>query len=302
MEANYHAAVMNSTLLTASFFSALGAIVATSLPTQDAQAPALQFPAASPSASLTQRVGVTDIEVTYARPSMKGRKVFGSLEPYGTVWRTGANATTEITFSTDVEFGGEKVAAGNYALFSIPGESEWTVILNNDEQRSGAYAYKEAKDVARVTVKPIALAQPVESLAFGIDNLRPDAARMYFEWENVRVPVEIKTDVVAELMPRIEAAMAAGGDQLPYFNAAMFYYENDLDMDKAAMWITKAVDARPEAFWMSYRKGLILEKKGDKAGAMEAAKMSLGEVSKAGPGPLKDEYMRLNEALIARNM
>jgi len=92
--------------------------------------PKIDFPAPSPAATVKQRVGFTDIEVNYSRPSMRGRKIFGSLQPYGEIWRTGANNATKITFSTPVKFGGAEVPAGSYALFSIPGESEWTVILN----------------------------------------------------------------------------------------------------------------------------------------------------------------------------
>lgn len=293
---------MNSLFLTASLASIGGALLATSFPSsllaQDADAPALEFPAASPSSTLTQRVGVTDIELQYARPSMRGRKVFGGLEPYGSVWRTGANSATKIEFSTDVQFGGTDVPAGTYALFSIPGESEWTVMLNGSANQFGAYSYDESKNVASVTSKPIALSTPIESLAFGFSDLSSDSATLYFEWENVRVPVTIKTDVVAELVPRIEAAMSGEGD-LPYFAAAMFYYANDVDIDKAAAWIDEAVKAQPNAFWVSYRKGLILHKKGDMQGAMEAAKNSLAAASKAS-GSLKAEYTRLNEALIAR--
>ncbi len=289
---------MNTTLFTASLLSVCGALAFTSQPAQDSGAAPLEFPAASPTSTLTQRVGITDIEIQYARPSMRGRKVFGGLEPYGVVWRTGANAATQVKFSTDIKFGGTDVPAGSYAIFSIPGESEWTVILNSGVNQFGAYQYDAAKDVARATVKPIALTTPVESLAFGIGDLRSNSATLYFEWENVRVPVQIQTDVVAELVPRIEAAMEGEG-QLPYLSAAMFYYENDVDIDKAAAWIDEAVKAQPTAFWVSYRKGLILEKKGDKPGAIKAATMSLEAASKAS-GALKDEYTRLNEALIKR--
>ena len=289
---------MNSTLLTVSFLSIVGALVSTSRSAQDGGAPALEFPAASPVSTLTQRVGVTDIEVQYARPSMRGRKVFGGLEPYGVIWRTGANSATQVKFSTDVKFHGADVPAGSYAMFSIPGESEWTVILNSAAEQFGAYSYDQANDVARVTVKPIALAAPIETLAFGLSDLRSDAATLFFEWENVRVPIQITTDVVAELVPRIKAAMAGEG-QLPYLSAAMFYYENDVDLDQAAAWIDEAVKAQPGAPWLSYRKGLILEKKGDNAGAMAASKMSLEAASKMS-GALRDEYTRLNKTLLER--
>ncbi|MEM8709752.1 MAG: DUF2911 domain-containing protein [Planctomycetota bacterium] len=263
---------------------------------QDGDSARLEFPAASPNATLQQRVGVTDVEVVYGRPSMKGRKVFGGLEPYGSVWRTGANAATRVTFSTDVTLGGAAVPAGTYALFSIPGEDLWTVILSKGAEQFGAYGYKEADDVARIEVKPETLSSPVETLAFGFSDLQPGQATMYFEWENTRVPMELDTHIVDQLQPRIEAAMAGDGEK-PYVACAMFYYENGLDMDKAAEWMEQGVKAQPNAFWLIYRHGLILAKKGDKAGAIRAAEKSM-ELASQASGSLKAEYMRLNEALV----
>jgi hypothetical protein len=264
---------------------------------QTPAAPALQFPSASPPASFKQRFGITDVEVNYARPSMRGRKIFGGLEPYGAVWRTGANEATKVTFSTPVKFGGVDVPAGSYALFSIPGEKEWTVILNKVPGQWGAYRYDASNDVAKVTVKPMAVQKPVETFAIGMSDIKQDSAVLYFTWENVRVPVEITTDVKAQLLPKIEAAMAGEGKK-PYFEAAMFYYENNLDLAQAAKWMDAAIAERPNAFWAIYRKGLILAKMGDKAGARAAANQSL-ELANQQQGSLKDEYVRLNNALLA---
>src|SRR5258707_14001914 len=121
-----------------------------------AQAPKLEFPSASPASTLKQRVGLTDIELVYSRPSMKDRQIFGSLVPFGTVWRTGANAATKITFSTPVKLNGTEVAAGSYALYTIPGEDEWTIILNKGVGKSGP-AYDEKDDVVRFKTKPVNL-------------------------------------------------------------------------------------------------------------------------------------------------
>src|SRR5215471_4034683 len=109
-----------------------------------AQAPRVDFPALSPACTLKQRVGLTDIEIVYSRPSMKGREIFGGLEAYGKVWRTGANTATKITFSTPVKFGRHDVPAGSYALYSIPGADQWTVILNKVTGQWGAYTYAES--------------------------------------------------------------------------------------------------------------------------------------------------------------
>ncbi|MBI2497917.1 MAG: DUF2911 domain-containing protein [Opitutae bacterium] len=278
-----------------------GSVLATGLFAQ-APAPKLEFPAASPAATLKQRVGLTDIEVSYSRPSMRGRKIFGGLEPYGSVWRTGANSATKVTFSTAVKFGGADVPAGTYALFTIPGETEWTVILNKVPGQWGAYAYDAKNDVARVTAAPTKLTTPVETFAIGFSNLANEsAATLYLTWENVRVPVPIEVDVVGTLVPQIEAVMANPEAKKPWFSAAMFYYENNLDLKKAAAWMDQAIAAQPDAFFMVYRKGLILAKMGDKAGALAAANRSLDMLNSAAqaPAPLKVEYTRLNNALIA---
>ena len=266
-----------------------------------AQAPALKidFPAASPAASFKQRVGLTDIEVEYSRPSVKGRKVFGDMLAYGSVWRTGANSATKITFSTAVKFGGVDVPAGTYALFSIPGEKEWTVILNKVPGQWGSYSYDAKNDIARAVVKPIALTSPIESFSIGIADLRDESATLYLAWEKTRVPVPLEFDVSSHLVPQIEAVMASDEAKKPYFPAALFYYDHNLDLKKASAWITTAA-AQPSQFQfvMLYYKGLILAKAGDKAGALSAAQASLELVAKQS-GELKDEYTRKNNAVIA---
>lgn len=266
---------------------------------QDAAPIKLEFPDASPMGKLEQRVGLTDIRLEYGRPSVKGRKIFGGLEPYGSVWRTGANKSTTITFSTPVKFGGVDVAAGSYSLFTIPGEREWSVMLNSVPGQLGAYGYDAGKDVAKVQVKPTSLAEAVETLTFDIGDLRMESATLSFAWEKTRVAVRIETEVVKTLVPRIEAAMSAPGEakDKPYFYAAMFYYENGQDLKKASAWIAEAVKLEPDAFWISYRQGLILAKMGDHAGARAAATRSL-ELAKQEKGSIKDEYVRLNEALL----
>lgn len=283
-------------------FLALSAVAATVLTVdshaQPAQETKLDFPQASPAASFKQRVGTTDIQVEYARPGVKGRKIYGGLVPYGEVWRTGANAATKITFSTDVKFGGKAVPAGTYSLATIPGASEWTVILNKATDGWGAYSYDEKQDLVRVTAKPVPLADLVESFSIGMTDLRDDSGVLTMDWEKTRVPVKIELDLVNTLVPQIKAAMAGEGKK-PYLAAAMFYYEHDLDLKQAVAWADAAAKEAPDAFWVTYRKGLILAKMGDKAGALAAAKESLAKAEAKG-GPSGAEYKRLNEELIAR--
>ena len=217
--------------------------------------------------------------------------------PYGAVWRTGANAATKMTFSTDVKLGGAAVPAGTYALFTIPGEAEWTVILSKVSDEWGSYTYNQKDDQARVKVKPVAMAEPLETMTIGVQDMRAGKANLVIAWEKTKVPVEIDTDLVAKVKPQIEAAMAGSGEK-PYFPAAMFYYENDLDMKLAKEWIEAAAKKQPDAVWLIYRKGLILKKAGDKEGAMAAAKQALELASKE-EGEAKAEYTRLSENLIA---
>jgi hypothetical protein len=265
-----------------------------------AQAPKINFPAASPASSVSQRVGLTDIQINYNRPGAKGRKVFGGLVPYDHIWRTGANTATKVSFSTPVKLNGTEVPAGTYELFTIPGTAEWTVIIHKNMSQWGAYAYDEKHDVARIKAKPVALANHVETLTIGLNDLRDESATLNIAWEKVLVSVSLTLDVKSTLIPQIEAVMASGGEKLPYASAAMYYLENGLDLNKAATWMDAAIAAQPDAFYLVYRKALIQEKLGDKAGAIATAQKSLASANLAPSAALKEEYVGLNQALIDR--
>ncbi|HWA26594.1 MAG TPA: DUF2911 domain-containing protein [Lacunisphaera sp.] len=265
-------------------------------------APKLVFPQASPTATVTQRIGLTDIQINYARPGAKGRKVFGGLLPYGHIWRTGANTATKISFSTPVKFNGTEVAAGTYELFTIPGEKEWTVIIHKNMSQWGTYSYNEKNDVARIKAVPVTLASPIETLDISLNDIRDESATLNITWEKTRVPVTLTVDVKSTLVPQIEAVMAGSEKLAPevYRDAAMYYFENGLDLKKAAAWMDSAIAASPGAFYLDYRKALILEKMGDKAGAVATAQKSLEAARQATSPNLRDEYVSLNETLIAR--
>lgn len=261
-------------------------------------APQLQFPAASPAATVKQRVGITDIEITYARPSKKGREIFGGLVPWNQVWRTGANNAPKITFSTDVTLNGHKVPAGTYELFTIPGQNEWTVIVHKNMSQWGSYNYDAANDVLRFQAKPAATEKTVETFAIGFNDLRDESATLYFAWDKVRVPVQVTVDVKGTLIPQIEAAMAAEGGRKPYFQAAMFYFDHNIDLKKAGEWMDAALAQRDDMFWGHYHRARLHAATGNKDAARASAAKSIEIARKAG-GPVADEYVRLNEALVA---
>jgi len=279
-------------------FAFLG-LAAANLDGQSPQAPKVEFPAPSPAATIKQRVGLTDIEVAYSRPSMRGRAIFGALEPWGEIWRVGANSATKITFSTPVKLNGTPVPAGTYGLFAQLGKDEWTMIINSVPNQWGAYSYNPKNDVARIKAVPVALAEPIETFTIGFNDLRDESATLNLMWEKTRVPVKIEVDVVTTLVPQIEALMASAESKKPYVPAAMFYYEHNLDLKKAVGWMDAAIAAEPDAFYYVYRKALILEKMGDKENAIATAKASIEGASKA-KGAIRDEYIRLNNAILAR--
>lgn len=259
--------------------------------------PKLELPAPSPTSTVKQRVGITDIEIVYSRPGVKGRKIFGGLEPWGEIWRAGANSATKVSFSTPVKFGGQPVPAGTYGLFAQIGESEWTVILTKAPEQWGAYSYNAKDDVARAAVTPVKLAELVETFTIDVNDIRDGSATLNLMWEKTRVPVKIEIDTVGMLVPQLEAIMASDAPKKPYVPAAMFYLDNKLDLRKALAWMDAAIAAEPNAFYYVYRKAKVQAAMGDKAGALATAKASMEGAAKA-TGAVKDEYLRLNQALI----
>jgi len=260
--------------------------------------PELVLPDSSPAATLKQRVGVTDIEIVYSRPALRGRTAFGGLAPFGSIWRTGANSATRVTVSTDVKVQGATLAAGTYELFSIPGKDEWTIIFQKPAKQWGSYKYDQTNDVLRVTAKPGAVTAPVESFTISLGDLRDDSATLALAWEKTRVALKLQIDTAGIMVPKIEAYMAGPAAKKPYVPAAMYYLDNNLDLKKALAWMDAAIAENPKAFYFVYRKAKVLAKMGDKAGALAAAQASLAGAAQAG-GEIKDEYTRLNNDLIA---
>ena len=257
-------------------------------------APKVEFPAASPVCTIKQRFGLTDVEVVYSRPGVKGRTIFGSLVPYDKVWRTGANNATKITFSTPVKINGAEIPAGTYALFTIPGEKEWTIIINKGAAQWGAFQYDEKADVARFKATPVTLSNPMETFVIEFTDIRDESARLNLAWDKTLVPIKFEVELTEKLVPQIEAVMASDAKQKPYYPAAMFYYDHGQDLQKASKWVDAAIAER-EAHYMVYLKAKILAKLGDKAGAIAAAKRSTELAIKA-----KDTgYVKMNDDLIS---
>ena len=235
-------------------------------------------PQPSPFSKIEQKVGLTDITIEYSRPSVKGRKIFGDLEPFGTTWRTGANANTKITFSDDISFAGQAVKAGTYAVYTkLTSATEWNVMLYSDSNNWGTPSEWDAsKVVATSTVEVHEVPFVVETFNIDINNIKNDSATLDMIWEKsyVSVPFTVPTDnKVSESIDKVMNGPSAGD----YYSAAVYYLQEGKDIKKAVKWIDKAIDMTKEQprFWFLRQQSLIHAASGDKAGAIAAAKKSL---------------------------
>lgn len=252
------------------------------------------IPNPSSGQTVIQEFGLGKVTLTYNRPNTNGRVIFGNLEAYGQVWRTGANYATTITFTDEVTFGGKKVPPGKYSLFTIPNKTEWTVILNKTSQQWGAYAYKEADDVLRINVIPTTSKNSTETLTINFTKVRVGNMNLEINWANTSVTVPLTVDYDSKAMANIDKAMS--GERKPYFEAAVYYYENGKDLNKALEWMTEAEKSDANGPWFKIWKARIQLKAGDKIGAKTTALAGL----KISQDVKNEEYIRLHQTFLAQ--
>jgi len=256
---------------------------------------AQDLPQPSPYAEVMQTIGLTDVTVKYSRPGVKERTIFGGLEAYGEVWRTGANAATKIVLSTDANIGGTDVKAGTYSIFTIPGKTEWKVMINTDVKASEG-SYKAENNVAEITVKSSKTGYLVESLAFWFGNVKEDQADLMFAWENTMWSIPVKVAVSEFAMENIKNKIGEIEKAYGVYNSsARYYLDHDQDLKQALAWSKKSVEIS-EKFWNVYTLSLIQEKLGMKKEALETAKRSLKLSEEAGYKP----YIKRNTDNIAK--
>lgn len=258
-----------------------------------ASAQAIKTPQPSSTTTVKQEFGLSNVELSYSRPNMKGRKVFGDLVPYNAVWRTGANNATTITFGDDVSVGGTRVPAGKYGLLTIPGATEWTIILTKQTDVTSPASYKPGEDVVRVKAVPQKLPMTIESFTIMFDEVKASSMQVGIMWENTWVGFNVTTDIDTKVMKQIDDAM--NKDNKPYYQAAMYYMDNGKDLAKANEWFDKAIAQNPSAFWIWHQKANCLAKLGRKSDAVAAANKSI-ELAKAAKN---DDYVALNNKLLA---
>ncbi len=254
----------------------------------------LKTPAPSPLQTLKQAFALSDITIEYSRPSAKGRVVYGDVVPFGTVWRTGANSSTKITFGEDVKVEGAELKAGTYALYSIPNKDSWDLMFYKDLTLGGDVSnYKAENEVLKIKVKPSALTEKVETFAINVADITANSASIELVWEKTRVAFKVTAEIDAKIMKTIENTIVK--DNRPYFQAASYYYENDKDLKLAGEWADKAIANNPKAYWIVLLKAKIQYKAKDLKGASATA-----EQAKALAAADKDDtYVKNAEKIIA---
>jgi len=268
----------------------LGAGFCAIIITADAQP--LRTPQPSTTQTIKQDLGIGSVELSYSRPGMKGRKIFGDLVPFGKVWRTGANNATTLTFSDSVTIGGTKLAPGKYGLLSIPDKDQWTLIISKQTDVTSPAAYKQESDAARVTVKPVTTKEVAETFTMQFANVKSNSTDLQIMWDNVAVSLPISTDLESKIMAQINNLM--NKDNRPYFQSAMYYMETGKDLNQAVAWLDKAIEQNPSAYWVYHQKANALARLGKKTEAKTIAQKSMDLAREA----KNDDYVELNKKLL----
>ena len=264
----------------------------------------IQTPRPSQKASVMQRIGVTDVTITYSRPGVKGRKIWGDplpgqasvkgeatlddqnerpkeavIVPWGHVWRTGANEATTFVVTDDVLINGQKLPAGSYSLHTIPNKDEWTIVFNGTANQWGSFNYDPAKDTLRVKAKPQWLETSQEWLSYSFDPVTDDSAQVNIRWEKINVPFTVKVpDVGAVTMAKIKTAVADAkpDDWRTPMQAGVYLLTNDnkADDEQGLAWLDQSIKVK-ETFQNLANKSRALYRLGKKEEALALADQAI---------------------------
>ena len=252
----------------------------------------VRLPPASPLATVAQGVGLATVTVEYSRPALLDRTMFGDRVPYGKVWRTGANATTRFTVSDEIQVNDKPLPAGSYGLFTIPGPTEWVIIINKDAKGSGAFNYKPQNDVMRLVVKPQSAAL-TEHFTIEFTDFTATTAKLALRWERVQVNLFLEHDADARIMAQLHEALAKP-NVLPdtYLEAADYYYQTNRDLKQARTWADTVV-AVNQQYWTYYVRAKIAIRQGDCPTARADAQAGLKLAEQAGDDAFIKNYQRV---------
>lgn len=272
MIARKHFLLLTSTLLLSSIL-----LTAVLLPTAaTAQERDSDFPRVSPNAEVHQTIGVTDVRITYGRPSVQDREIYGGLVPYDEVWRAGANEATTITFEHDVQIEGEPLDAGTYGLFTIPGQDTWTVIFNDEPNQWGAYEYDADQDVLRVEVTPESTERTWEMMTFVFEDVSDTEGQAVLYWADTKVPVTISVDTPSLVLEGADEAVQNADSWQPPFQYAAYALQSETRLEDALDWIDRSVEME-ETFYNLAVKARLLAATGNHDDAVSVGEQALAE-------------------------
>lgn len=273
------------------------ALIAIALVATSAVTAQLKTPQPSPNCTVSQVVGLTDIEVNYSRPGMKGRTIFGNLVPYGEMWRLGANASTKLKTSDDITLGGLDLPAGEYALYAVPSEKAWSIIVHKDLTLWGTGGYDEANDLGQIKVEVTTTESSYETMTIDFSSFTTNSADLCIRWENTLVRIPVKTNAIEVVEAQIQKQIVDGPSAGEYASAARFYLAQEKNYEQALTWVEKAIKERPDAFWYVHNKAQILGKLGRTKDAISVAEKSIEMAKSNEEGDYG--YIADNEKLIA---
>lgn len=259
----------------------------------------INTPRVSPASEVEQMVGLTEIEIEYSRPSIRGREVFGNLVPFGKVWRTGADNSTKISFDTDVIISGKTIQSGTYSIFSIPNKESWEIIFYSDVELWGVPRdWSENKIVfsSMFDVKKLKKSNTVETFTISFNDLTNNDVNMCISWENTLVEIKIEVPTRSMVESDINKVLIDNPKSSDYYAAAVFYRQENINPDKALEWINKAIEMNESPrFWQYRQQSLIMAANNKFADAVDAAKKSLNLAIEAD----NQDYIKINRESIA---
>ena len=259
----------------------------------------INTPRVSPASEVEQMVGLTEIEIEYSRPSMRGREVFGNLVPFGKVWRTGADNSTKISFDTDVIISGKTIQSGTYSIFSIPNKQSWEIIFYSDVELWGVPRdWSENKIVfsSMFDVKKLKKSNTVETFTISFNDLTNNDVNMSISWENTSVDIKIEVPTRSMVESDINKVLSDNPKSSDYYAAAVFYRQENINLDKALEWMNKAIEMNESPrFWQYRQQSLIMAANDKFADAVDAAKKSLNLAIEAD----NQDYIKMNRESIA---
>ncbi|WP_245759706.1 DUF2911 domain-containing protein [Robiginitalea myxolifaciens] len=258
----------------------------------------LVHPKASPAQTIIQDVGLCQVQVSYSRPAVRGRQIFGNLVPYGRIWRVGANESTKIKFSCPVRIAGNKVPAGTYALYAFPQEDLWEIAIHKDTTHwgDGRQNYSPQDDLLRFTTYPQTRTTVTENFQIGFDQITHEGMDMYWRWDRLELRFAIEVDTQAEMEKQIATALQNNPTAQTYYEAARYLQESDRDYSRALGYLDQALELGGDTYYFHRVRSLVLAALGRYEEAVAAAGKSLKLAEAEG----KDEFVRMNQKNIEK--